>query len=50
MNQDPRTYYKLAKLTGLHLSTVTKFADGGTPSSAVLDKLAAVLGLRVVRR
>ncbi|GEM_PF-4814995 len=47
LNDDPRSFYRIAKEAGIHTSSVTRFASGSAPSSKVLDRIASVLKLTV---
>jgi hypothetical protein len=48
LNEDPRSYYEIARAAGVHVSSLTRYADGGAPSSRVLDAVAEILELTVV--
>lgn len=44
------TCKRLAELTGLSLSTVTAVKGGKSCSKSTADKLAAVLGVEIIRK
>jgi hypothetical protein len=50
IEQDERTYYRIAKDAGIHQSQLLRFRDGQPASGNTLDRLGEALNLEVKQR
>jgi predicted transcriptional regulator len=50
IEQDERTYYRIAKDAGIHQSQLLRFMDGRRASGNTLDRLGEALNLEVKQR